>query len=55
MTATLYDLLSAYAAQRQKRALARVRVPQRQVWSLAEARAALERLVGRERRLVASR
>ena len=45
-TATLYDLLSAYAAQRQKRALARVRVPQRQVWSLAEARAALERLVG---------
>src|SRR5216683_1411323 len=45
-TATLYDLLSAYAAQRQKHALARVRVPQRQVWSLAEARAALERLVG---------
>jgi segregation and condensation protein A len=45
-TATLYDLLSAYAAQRQKRALARVRVPQRRVWSLAEARAALERLVG---------
>src|ERR1700726_4180290 len=46
-TATLYDLLSAYAAQRQKHALARVRVPQRQVWSLAEARATLERLVGR--------
>jgi len=45
-TATLYDLLSAYAAQRQKQALARVRVPQRRVWSLAEARAALERLVG---------
>ncbi len=45
-TATLYDLLSAYAAQRQKHALARVRVPQRRVWSLAEARAALERLVG---------
>ena len=45
-TATLYDLLSAYAAQRQKHALARVRVPQRRVWSLAEARAALERLLG---------
>jgi segregation and condensation protein A len=45
-TATLYDLLSAYAAQRQKLALARVRVPQRRVWSLAEARAALERLFG---------
>ena len=45
-TATLYDLLSAYSAQRQKHALARVRVPQRRVWSLAEARAALERLVG---------
>ena len=45
-TATLYDLLSAYAAQRQKQALSRVRVRQRRVWSLAEARAALERLVG---------
>src|SRR5205085_3543758 len=45
-TATLYDLLSAYSAQRQKHALARVRVPQRRVWSLAEARATLERLIG---------
>ncbi len=45
-TATLYDLLSAYAAQRQKQALARVRVAPRTVWSLADARAALERLVG---------
>jgi len=45
-SATLYDLLSAYASQRQKRALSRVRMPQRQVWSLAEARAALERLIG---------
>jgi len=45
-TATLYDLLTAYAAQRQKSALARVRFPPRTVWSLAEARAALERLVG---------
>jgi segregation and condensation protein A len=45
-TATLYDLLSAYAAQRQKHALARVQVPHRTVWSLSEARVVLERLIG---------
>jgi len=45
-TATLYDLLSAYAVQRQKQARAYVRVPKRTVWSLAEARQALERLIG---------
>ena len=45
-TATLYDLLTAYAQQRQKSALARVRFVPRTVWSLAEARQALERLVG---------
>jgi len=45
-TATLYDLLSAYAVQRQKHALARVQVPHRTVWSLADARTALERLIG---------
>ncbi len=45
-SATLYDLLSAYAAPRQKHALARVRFAKRTVWSLAEARAALERMVG---------
>ncbi|MGB9368914.1 MAG: ScpA family protein [Xanthobacteraceae bacterium] len=45
-TATLYDLLSAYAAQRQKQALAYVRFAPRQVWSLAEAREALERMMG---------
>jgi segregation and condensation protein A len=45
-TATLYDLLSAYAAQRQQQALGHVRVKQRNVWSLAEARSALERLIG---------
>jgi len=44
--ATLYDLLSAYARQRQKQFNARVELPQRQVWSLVEAREALERLVG---------
>jgi segregation and condensation protein A len=45
-TATLYDLLSAYAQQRQRTALAHVRLAQRTVWSLAEAREALERLIG---------
>ncbi|MCC7348305.1 MAG: segregation/condensation protein A [Variibacter sp.] len=45
-SATLYDLLSAYAVQRRKRALARVRFTPRAVWSLAEAREALQRLVG---------
>jgi segregation and condensation protein A len=45
-TATLYDLLSAYAARRQQHALAHVRFAKRTVWSLAEAREALERLLG---------
>jgi segregation and condensation protein A len=45
-SATLYDLLSAYAAQRQKRARSFVRLPRRTVWSLAEAREAMERLIG---------
>jgi segregation and condensation protein A len=45
-SATLYDLLSAYAQQRQKSALAHVRLAKRTVWSLAEAREALERLIG---------
>jgi segregation and condensation protein A len=45
-TATLYDLLSAYAVQRQKTTLGQVRFKQRMVWSLAEARAQIERLIG---------
>ena len=45
-SATLYDLLSAYAVQRQKHAMARMRFAKRTVWSLAEAREALERLIG---------
>lgn len=44
--ASLFDLLSAYARQRQTQALARVTVKKREVWSLSEARAALERLAG---------
>ena len=45
-SATLYDLLTAYTVQRQHSALARVRFAKRKAWSLAEARAALERLIG---------
>jgi segregation and condensation protein A len=44
--ATLYDLLSAYARQSQKRARAFVRLRKREVWSLAEAREALTRMLG---------
>ncbi len=46
-SATLHDLLSAYASRRQSRARAHVSMPKRNVWSLAEAREAIERLVGR--------
>ena len=45
-SATLYDLLSAYAQERQQHALAHVRLTRRTVWSLAEARTTLERMVG---------
>jgi segregation and condensation protein A len=45
-SASLYDLLTAYSQQRQKNALSRVRFAKRAVWSLAEAREALERLIG---------
>jgi segregation and condensation protein A len=45
-SATLYDVLSAYAARRQIQSRSVVRVPKRTVWSLAEAREALERVIG---------
>ena len=45
-TATMYDLLSAYARRRQTRALSRMTVTRRAVWSLNDARAALHRLTG---------
>lgn len=45
-TASLYDLLTAYAAQRQRRAVTNVRIEKRGVWSLKEARDILVRLVG---------
>jgi len=44
--ATLYDLLSAYAAQRQRQAVSHVQIAARGVWSLQEARDLLVRLVG---------
>jgi segregation and condensation protein A len=45
-SATLYDLLSAYATERQRHALSHVRVAKRAVWSLTEARTLLSRLIG---------
>lgn len=45
--ATIYDLLTAYAAQRQRRSVTSVRVRKRTVWSLHDAREILNRLVGR--------
>jgi segregation and condensation protein A len=44
--ANLYDLLAAYARQSQRHALSHVRFKAREVWSLADARQALSRLVG---------
>lgn len=45
-SATLYDLLTAYASQRQKKAVSRVVVGGRVVWSLKEARRVLMRMLG---------
>ncbi|WP_082837027.1 ScpA family protein [Labrenzia sp. OB1] len=45
--ASVYDLLSAYATQRQRQSVTSVRVLRRTVWSLQEAREILTRLVGR--------
>jgi segregation and condensation protein A len=45
-SATLYDLLSAYAARRQERAIAVVKIKPRQVWSLQHARDVLGRIIG---------
>jgi segregation and condensation protein A len=44
--ADLYDLLKAYAQQRQRTAVRTWQVRQRTVWSLKEARDELERLIG---------
>ncbi len=45
-SATLYDLISAYAVERQRNAIKRVRFAKRTVWTLVQARAMLERMVG---------
>jgi segregation and condensation protein A len=45
-SATLYDLLTAYASQRQRHAITNVRIAKRGVWSLQEAREILIRLIG---------
>lgn len=44
--ASLYDLLTAYAAQRQRQSITSVTIASRQVWSLADARSILTRMVG---------
>ena len=44
--ASLFELLSAYAQQRQTQVLSRVVLKKRVIWTLPEARAALERLAG---------
>ena len=45
-SASLFDLLTAYAVQRQNQAVTNVRIAARGVWSLKEARDILMRLVG---------
>jgi segregation and condensation protein A len=46
-SATIYDLLSAYAAQRQQKAISIVQVKARKVWSLQDAREVLSRMIGK--------
>ncbi len=45
-SASLYDLLTAYAGQRQRTAVTNVRIEKRAVWSLSDARGILMRLIG---------
>jgi segregation and condensation protein A len=44
--ANLYDLLSAYAALRQRHAITQVTIERRTVWSLTDARELLTQLIG---------
>ena len=48
-SATLFDLLTAYASQRQRQAISRVSIALRTVWSLKHARQILTRLIGEVR------
>ena len=45
-SASLYDLLTAYAQQRQRQAISNVTIARRTVWSLKDAREMLARLIG---------
>ena len=45
-SATLYDLLTAYASMRQRRSVSQVTIARREVWSLADARELLGRFFG---------
>ncbi len=45
--ASLYDLLTAYAGQRQRNAITSVQIEERHVWSLKDARDRLIELIGR--------
>ncbi|MBL8583105.1 MAG: segregation/condensation protein A [Rhizobiaceae bacterium] len=45
-SASLYDLLTAYASQRQRTSITNVQIARRTVWSLKDARAVLMRFVG---------
>lgn len=45
-SASLYDLLTAYASQRQRNSISTVIIARRKVWSLKDARGILSRLVG---------
>jgi segregation and condensation protein A len=44
--ASLYDLLTAYAALRQRQAITQVTIEKRRVWSLSDARGILTRMIG---------
>ncbi|MGL3605729.1 segregation and condensation protein A [Rhizobium sp. G187] len=44
--ASLYDLLTAYASLRQRQAVMQVTIERRRVWSLADARGILTRMIG---------
>lgn len=45
-SASLYDLLTAYATQRQRQSVSHVTISKREVWSLADAREILSRMLG---------
>lgn len=45
--ATLYDLLTAYASQRQRQSVSHVTIARREVWSLSDAREILTRFIDR--------